>query len=283
MKHNAIYPVALFLLFILSACTAPTVKTTSSLEPTPSELSPPQVTWQVNTPTPEPIPEYTPFPSYEDFFSQVVDYGSMFDEEEHEYGHHERVEADDPIIAWVQDQIPEDTLDLIPKTMNWIIDRCLYVFWAGNEEGAFIYRLYLPTETLDLIYTIPTEEFETRYFYTPQTEVTATILNLYFGLDCQVGETICLFSGVGGRGNLFYEWSTANPEFMALFDEIAAHGEDYPEYDWSQPYEDLIFRAECDNTENQFLHIYRCINAATGEYRERTSTLYGPDQYEIQW
>lgn len=284
MKHNVIYPVALFLLFILSACTAPMAKTTPSLEPAPSEFPPPRVTWWVSAPTPEPTPEYTPFPSYEDFFSQVVDYGSMFDEEEHDYGHFERIEADNPVIALVQEQITDDTLGLIPKTMKWVIDRCLYIFWAGNENGAYLYRLYSPTETLDLIYAIPAEEFEEKYFYTPQTEATVSILNVW-GLDCQVGERVCLLVGVGARGNQFYEWATANPEFLALFDEIFAHKEDYPQYDWDGcSYDDLAFYVECDHAEEQlYLNIYRCVNSATGEYREKTSKIFSADQYEIQW
>lgn len=276
--------VLLCLLLTLTACGTPAAEVTPTPEPTPT-------TEVISTPEPTPIPteiqpEETPFPSYEDFFAQVIDYGSMFDEEEHEYGHHERVAEDDPVIAWVKEQIPEDTLGLIPKTMNWVIDRCFYVFWAGNEEGAYLYRLYSPTETLDLIYTIPKEEFEEKYFYTPQTEATAYFFRSSEYPDGAIGQKICLLREVDPRSNQLYEWSCYNPEFLAKFDEMAAHREDYPQYNWDWSYDELVPLIESNNWERweePFLYIGRCINAATGEYREREIDTYSPDRYEIQW
>lgn len=274
---------ALVFALLLTACVTPTS------EPTPTPAPTPVFTWWVNTPEPtpppEPTPEPTPFLSYEDYFAQTIDYGSIFEDTEgvdSYYGHVEWLsEADPDVLSLVQERIPDDTLGLIPKTMRSVADRCLYVFWAGNEEGAYLYRLYGPTETLDLIYTIPKEEFEEKYFYTPQTEATVSVL---WDLDCQVGERVCLLTGVGARTNQLYEWGTENPEFLALFDKMFAHQEDYPQYNWGQPYEDLIWRAESEHDEERlYLHIYRCINAATGEYREKTSNIYGPDQYEVQW
>lgn len=280
---------ALFLL-LLSACSAPVSETT----PTPkgTYTPDPSYTWWVNptptpdptpspepTPTPEPSPEPTPFLSYEDYFSQEIDYGSIFDEENCYYDHVEWVRDPGPAVTLAQELVSDDSMSLIPKSLHYVADRCLYVFWAGNEEGVYLYRLYYPTETLDLIYTIPAEEFEEKYYYTPRTETTAYMLN------CQVGERRCLIGGVAPCTNQLYQWGTFNLEFLALLDEMAAHKEDYPQYNWGRfPDEDLVPFVESDHAEEQlYLRIYCCINAATGEYREKTSSSYGEDQYEVQW
>lgn len=113
------------------------------------------------------------------------------------------------------------------------------------------------------------------------------ILDMYWDLECQIGERVCLLTSVGPRTNQLYEWCTANPEFLALFDEIFAHQEDYPQYDWDAvSYDDMVPLIESSNWElweDPFLRINRCINALTGEYREKQSHTYGADQYEVQW
>ena len=291
MKHNIVYPVALFLMLILSACGMPTA------DPTPTTPPQPTSTWWSDptpapapTPTSEPAPEPTPFLSYEDYFAQTIDYGSIFEDAEgveYYYDHVEWMnEANPTVLALVQEMIPNDTLGLIPKTMKSVADRCLYVFWAGGEEGAYLYRFYAPTETLDLVCTIPEEEFAEKYFYTPQTEATSFLLNMW-DLDCRIGERVCLLSEVGPRTNQLYEWSTANPRFLALFDEMAAHKEDYPLYDWDgMSYDELVPLIESSNWEiweEPFLRVHHCINAATGEYQEKESHSHGNDQYEVQW
>lgn len=269
-----IFYLILCMMFCLSACGSLEVDGTPALGATPTPIE---------TFAQEPQLSETSFLSYEDYFAQTIDYGSIFDEENCYYDHVEWIAEDDPAIALAQ-RLVEDTLGLIPITMNSVADHCVYSFWAGNEEGASIYRLYYPTKTLDCIYSITAEELKEKYYYTPKTEVTVYILKLR-DIDCQVGERVCLIRGIAPRTNQLFEWGTVNPEFLALFDEMASHKEEYPQYKWGEvPYDEIVPWIEANHAGEQlYLRIYRCVNAATGEYREKTSATYGEDQYEVQW
>lgn len=267
---------AVLFLLLFSACGEFVANVTPTPEPTPT-VTP------AETPTPTPEPSFL---TYEEFFSQEMDYGSMFDGIERDYGIFRYLQADDPAIAEVQAKISDDTLGLVSRTLTYIVDDCFSVFWAGNEEGAYLYRYYFPSETLDLIYTVPKEEFEENYFYTPQTEDCVKFLLELFGLECQVGERVCLICGVNARGNQFYEWRTANPKFLKQYDEIVAHKEDYPQIPWNTlvDYEKAFYvEREISRVEVVKFCVAHCINTVTNEYRNKPSGAFSGDMYEIQW
>ena len=198
--------ILLSLLLLLTACYTP------AMEVTPKPTLPadtPQVVSPTPLPTPEPTPASTPFPSYEEYFSQRIYYGSEMDDDglfERHLSHNK--EDISPGVALAQELVAKDPLGMIPKTLEWVADRCLYAFWAGGEEDLIFYRLYAPSRTLECLYTVPEEDLE-NYFYTPQTEIVAD------WLGGQVGMKICLIRNVSLYSNYEYLWWVHNKNFWS--------------------------------------------------------------------
>lgn len=181
------------LLLTLSACGNPNEAPT----PTPAESEEPQAL------------------SYEEYFSEPRDYGDVY------YGENELKNAteDNVAVLLAQELLPKHYIPLLGA----IADDCLYTFWAINEDGAFLYRLYCPTETLDLVTEIPQTELEKNYIYTPQTEAVANWLGV------NAGEAVSLLTGVLPYSNREIIWGSYNREFLERCDAVMASPEDYPE------------------------------------------------------
>lgn len=168
-------------------------------------------------PTPTPAESEAPQGlSYEEYFSQRRRYGDVY------YGENELKNAteDHAAVCLAQELLPKHYIPL----SGAIAEDCLYTFWALNEEGAYLYRLYCPTETLDLVEHIPQEELEASYIYTPQTEAVAKWLGV------NVGEAVSLLTGVLPYSNREMIWVSYDREFLERCDGVMASPEDYPDY-----------------------------------------------------
>lgn len=268
MKH-LICPVLFFLL--LSACGALSAEVTPTPEPTPTTVT------ATSSPSPvEPSPEATPFLSYEDYFAQRIEYMGTASDAPYfpPVGTNVYVSNPEaaPGLALAQELVTEDTLEWIPRTLSYTPDGSLYVFWAGTEEGAHLYRLYYPTKALDTIYTISKEDLDT-YYYTPQTEATASLLR------CQAGESVCLMGYAEIFSNQEFLWGSYDPAFLALFDDIMTHKEDYPQYEWDKlNYED-VSDLYVEPNSGLTLDLCHYFNNATGEYTVKGDATYGVHDY----
>ncbi len=244
--------ILLSLLLLLTACYTP------AMEVTPKPTLPadtPQVVSPTPLPTPEPTPASTPFLSYEEYFSQRIYYGSEMDDDglfERHLSHNK--EDISPGVALAQELVAKDPLGMIPKTLEWVADRCLYAFWAGGEEGLIFYRLYAPSRTLECLYTVPEEDLE-NYFYTPQTEIVAD------WLGGQVGMKICLIRNVSLYSNYEYLWWAHNKKFLEHFDCVAADPEAYLE---------VISRTEWPGLDGDLYDVVHCIEGSCGCYNSLT-------------
>lgn len=239
--------ITLSLLLLITAC-APAMEVTP--EPILSTDTS-QVITPMPLPPPEPTPVVTLFPSYEEYFSQRIYYGSEMDDDglfEYHLSHNREDVA--PGVALAQELVTEDSLGMISKTLEWVADKCLYAFWAGGEEGLSLYRLYSPSRTLDCLYTVPEEELE-NYFYTPQTEIVAD------WLGGEVGKRICLICDVSLYSNYEYLWWAHNKNFLEQFDCVAADPEAYPE---------IISRIDWPGLEGDPYDIVHCIGGSSGCY-----------------
>lgn len=268
----------LIFLFLLSSCSNPSAEVTP--EPTPgSTYTPlPKPTGGATPSTPKPTPPEDSSLSYEDFFAQRIEYID--------------VNAPDPYfspVGWdgrkssldiapaltLIGELVVDTLGWAPRTVDYTPDGSLYVFWAGTEEGASLYRLYYPTKTLECLYSITAEEVE-RYYYTPQTEATAYLFRSNEHPDGVIGEQVCLMGYVDIYTSQEFLWGSYDSEFLALFDDMAAHKEDYPQYPWeNESYDDVAFWVEGEFS----LKLCHYFNAATGEYRVQGDRFYGSHDY----
>lgn len=269
MKH-LICPVLFFLL--LSACGALSAEVTPTPEPAPTTVT------ATSSPSPvEPSPEATPFPSYEDYFAQKIEYIDTNSDEPYfspvGWNVYASTPEASPGLTLAQELVAGDTLGWIPLTLSYSSDGNLYAFWAGTDEGASLYRLYYPTKTLECLYSISAQELETLYYYTPQTEATACLL------DCQVGDRVCLMGYAEIFSNQEFLWGSYDPAFLALFDDITAHKEDYPQYEWDKlNYED-VSDLYVEPNSGLTLDLCHYFNNETGEYTVKGNATYGVHDY----
>lgn len=266
------------MLLFLSACGSPTAE--STLPPAATDIYLPQTTSCATTPTSKPIPPEDLSLSYEDFFAQRVEYIDTNSDEPYfspaGWNPYASTPEAAPGLALAQELVTEDTLGWIPLTLSYTPDGNLYAFWSGTEEGASLYRLYYPTKALDLIYTISAEELE-QYYYTPQTEATAYLFRSNEHPNGVVGEQVCLMGYVDIYTNQEFLWGSYDPEFLALFDDIAAHQEDYPQYPWGyESYDDIAFWVEDRRLTLTLCHYY---NAAGRKYQVRHDSYTGAHDY----
>lgn len=254
------------LLLLLSSCASPAAEVT----PTPEETDTPMPAytwWVIPDPTPEPTPEPTPFLSYEDYFAQRIFFGTDMDDRDI-YFEHVRRSQDyvAPGLAFAQERL-EDTEGLIPKTLTWVADRSLYVFWAGTEENLSLYRLYLPSESLECLYTIPAEDME-NYYYVPQSETAA------HWVDGQVGERVCLLGGTGTYSNYEFFWGHYNKDFLEAYDYVMSNPEEYPQYFEEGPMGDQWDTAAWMEHDDFCHYTVHYINTDSGRQDSRPSGIY---------
>lgn len=266
-----VFPAVLAILLLLTSCGSPAAEVTPTPEPTPTE--------EVTPTLAGPQPTESPFLSYEEYFAQRIEFIDTDSDEPYfppvGWNSYASTPEAAPVLALAQELVIEDTLGWIPLTLSYTPDGSLYAFWAGTEEGASLYRLYYPTKTLDLIYTISAEEVA-RYYYTPQTEATAYLFRSNKHLDGVVGEQVCLMGHVEIYTNQEFLWGSYDPEFLALFDDMATHKEDYPQYPWeSESYDDVASWVEGELS----WRLCHYFNATTGEYRVRRDRFYGGHYY----
>lgn len=270
MKH--FLKVVLIFVFLFSSCCNSAGERTVAPAPTS--------TTTVTPPLPEATP--TPFPSYEDYFAQKIEYIDTNSDEPYfspvGWNVYASTPEASPGLTLAQELVAGDTLGWIPLTLSRSPDGNLYAFWAGSEEGASLYRLYYPSKTLDLIYTISIEELE-QYYYTIQSEATAALLFPAKSPEEVIGERVCLMGYTEIASNQEILWGSYDSAFLALFDDIATHKKDHPQYEWDKlGYEDVAdIYVETDSGLTRDLCHY--CNSVTGEYRVHGDATYGPHDY----
>ena len=146
--------------------------------------------------------------------------------------------------------------------INGLNDGKVLYFWAGVPEGgAAIYRLYIPEGRADALYRITREELESYYYEPPAGYGEVKPYSTSPGYQLY---------GIQAISNFEFVWATPNPEFWVLYDSIALHAGDYPQY-FSRGLEDNEIRYLIGVDYGVWEYTEHYYNALTGEHREQPS------------